>query len=128
MVSAWGSEQRLVLGQLATDAESNEITTVPKLLDMLTLKGRVVTLDELNCRRTIAEKIVERGADHVLALKGNQGTLHRDVKLFLDDPATPVVRDTLTVRVRSSSPSNSMRPPGPIGAWRPGNIGFSTSS
>ncbi len=88
MVSAWGCEQRLVLAQIATDAKSNEITAVPKLLEMLTLKGTIVTADALNCQRAIAQQIVDQGGDYALALKGNQETLHRDVVLFLDDPAS----------------------------------------
>jgi len=86
MVSAWGCEQRMVLAQIATEAKSNEITAVPKLLDMLSLKGTIVTADALNCEREIARKIVEKGGDYALALKGNQGTLHDDVRRFLDDP------------------------------------------
>jgi len=86
MVSAWGCEQRLVLAQIATDAKSNEITAVPKLLEMLTLKGTIVTTDALNCQRTIAQQIVDQDGDYALALKGNQGTLHEDVILLLDDP------------------------------------------
>jgi predicted transposase YbfD/YdcC len=91
MVSAWGCEQRLVLGQIATDAESNEITAVPKLLEMLSLKGCTVTVDALNCQRDIARQIVDQGGDYALALKGNQGTLHDDVRRFLDDPAAEKV-------------------------------------
>ena len=87
MVSAWGCEQRLVLAQIATDAKSNEITAVPKLLEMLSLKGTIVTADALNCQRAIAQQIVDQGGNYVLALKGNQGTLHDDVSTFLDDPA-----------------------------------------
>ena len=86
MVSAWGCQQRLVLAQIATDAKSNEITAVPKLLKLLTLKGTIVTADALNCQRAIAEQIVEQKGDYALALKGNQGTLHDDVVLLLDDP------------------------------------------
>jgi predicted transposase YbfD/YdcC len=86
MVSAWGCEQRLVLAQIATDAKSNEITAVPKLLEMLTLKGAIVTADALNCQRSIAGQIVEQEGDYALALKGNQGTLYDDVRLLLDDP------------------------------------------
>jgi predicted transposase YbfD/YdcC len=86
MVSAWGCEQRLVLGQIATDAKSNEITAVPKLLEMLSLQGCIVTVDALNCQRAIASQIVDQGGDYALALKGNQGTLHDDVRRFLDDP------------------------------------------
>src|SRR5271165_7457627 len=97
MVSAWGAEQRLVLAQIATDAKSNEITAVPKLLEMLSLKGTIVTTDALNCQRAIAEQIVEQKGDYALALKGNQGTLFDDVVLLLDDAelkantAAPVV-------------------------------------
>jgi predicted transposase YbfD/YdcC len=97
MVSAWGCEQRLVLGQIATDAKSNEITAVPKLLQMLSLQGCIVTVDALNCQRAIASQIIGQGGDYALALKGNQGNLHDDVRCFLDDPmadkitAAPVV-------------------------------------
>jgi len=91
MVSAWGCEQRLVLAQIATDAKSNEITAVPKLLEMLSLKGAIVTTDALNCQRDIAQQIKDQGGDYVLALKGNQGTLHDDVRRFLDDPHSKVV-------------------------------------
>ena len=86
MVSAWGCELGMVLAQIATDAKSNEITAVPKLLKMLSLKDTIVTVDALNCQRTIAQQIVDQGGDYALALKGNQGTLHADVSLYLDDP------------------------------------------
>ena len=92
MVSAWSCDQGLVLAQIATDAKSNEITAVPKLLAMLSLNGAIVTVDALNCQREIARQIIDRGGDYALALKGNQGTLHADVSTFLDDPqrqATP---------------------------------------
>jgi predicted transposase YbfD/YdcC len=97
MVSAWGCKQRLVLAQIATDAKSNEITAVPKLLRMLSLKGTIVTTDALNCQRSIAEQIVDQGGDYVLALKGNQGTLHDDVITYLDDPAAKVTAAAPTV-------------------------------
>src|SRR3954454_16337694 len=97
MVSAWGCEQRMVLAQIATDAKSNEITAVPKLLAMLTLKGTIVTTDALNCQRAIARQIVDQGGDYVLALKGNQGTLHEDVSTFLDDPAHDATARAQTV-------------------------------
>ncbi len=64
MVSAWGSDARLVLGQIATDAKSNEITAVPKLLAMLSLKGTIVTVDALNCQRAIAQQIIDQGGDY----------------------------------------------------------------
>jgi predicted transposase YbfD/YdcC len=97
MVTAWGCEQRLVLAQVARDAKSNEITAVPRLLEMLSLKGTIVTVDALNCQRNIARQIVDQGGDYVLALKGNQKTLHDDVMLFLDDPETGVTSTHTTV-------------------------------
>ena len=88
MVSAWGCDQRLVLAQIATDTKSNEITAVPQLLKLLSLKGTIVTVDALNCQRAIAQQIINQGGDYAFALKGNQGTLHTDVSVFLDDPLT----------------------------------------
>jgi hypothetical protein len=107
-VSAWGCEQRLVLGQIATDAKSNEITAVPKLLEMLSLKGTIVTTDALNCQRAIAQQIIDQGGDYALALKGNQGTLHDDERRFFDDPESKISR---TAPVVDSPPR-----PAPIGA------------
>jgi predicted transposase YbfD/YdcC len=97
MVSAWGCEQRIVLAQIATDAKSNEITAVPELLKMLSLKDTIVTVDALNCQRAIAQQIVDQGGDYALALKGNQGTLHADVSLYLDDPAREAENNHTTV-------------------------------
>ena len=97
MVSAWGCEQRLVLAQIATDAKSNEITAVPKLLEMLSLKGTIVTTDALNCQRAIAQQIVDQGGHYVLALKRNQGTLFDDVSRFLDDPACQAIAAAPTI-------------------------------
>ena len=91
MVSAWGSDARLVLGQIATDAKSNEITAVPKLLAMLSLKDTIVTVDALNYQRAIAQQIIDQGGDYAVAPKGNQGTLHEDVSRFLDDPASEAI-------------------------------------
>ncbi len=87
LVSAWAVGCRLLLGQVATDDKSNEITAVPKLLEMISLQGTIITADALNCQRTIAAKVVEKGGNYVLALKANQGTLFEDVRLYLDDPA-----------------------------------------
>ena len=97
MVTAWGCEQRLVLAQVTTEAKSNEITAVPKLLEMLCLKGTIVTSDALNCQRAIAAQIVEQGGDYALALKGNQRSLHDDVRTFLDDPARAATASARTV-------------------------------
>lgn len=97
MVSAWGCEQRLVLAQIATDAKSKEITVMSKLLKMLSLRGTIATSDALKRRRAIARQIVDQGGDYVLALKGNQGTLHDDVSTFLDDPARDAMAGAQTV-------------------------------
>jgi predicted transposase YbfD/YdcC len=80
MVSAWASANRLVLGQLKTDEKSNEITAIPELLKLLTLKGCIVTIDAMGCQTEIAQLIIEGEGDYVLALKGNQGSLHDDVQ------------------------------------------------
>ena len=81
-----------MLAQIATDARSNEITAVPKLLRMLSLRGTIVTADAPNCQRAIARQIVEQGGDYALALKGNEGKLHDDVVRFLSDPASKLRR------------------------------------
>ena len=87
MVSAWSSSQHLVLGQEKVAEKSNEITAIPKLLDLLSLKGAIVTIDAIGCQTAIARKILDKGADYVLALKGNQGTLHQDIALFFEEQA-----------------------------------------
>ena len=95
MVSAWASEARIVLGQVTTDAKSNEITAIPELLKTLELKGCIVTLDAMGCQRKIAEEIGAREADYVIGLKGNQGALRDDVKLFFEDQRTCGFKDTI---------------------------------
>lgn len=85
MVSAWASEMRLVLGQVKTDEKSNEITAIPELIDVLELRGCIVTIDAMGCQKSIAEKIIDKNGDYVLALKENHGNLHEDVKFFFED-------------------------------------------
>jgi predicted transposase YbfD/YdcC len=80
MVSAWAEGNGLVLAQRKVDEKSNEITAIPKLLDALELAGTVVTIDAMGCQRTIAEKIVGKKADYILAVKENQGTLLDGIK------------------------------------------------
>jgi len=80
MVSAWASTNRLVLGQRKTEEKSNEITAIPELLSRLALQGCIVTIDAIGCQTNIAQQIIQQEADYVLALKGNQGTLHQDVE------------------------------------------------
>src|SRR3989442_7999143 len=86
MVSAWASANRLVLGQLKVEEKSNEITAIPKLLQLLDLKGAVVTIDAMGCQKEIAKTITEQGADYVLALKDNHPTLSDAVTLILNEP------------------------------------------
>jgi predicted transposase YbfD/YdcC len=85
MVSAWALENKMVLGQIKTGEKSNEITAIPELLRLLELEGCIVTIDAMGCQKQIAEKIIDKGADYVLGLKGNQGTLHDDVMLYFED-------------------------------------------
>ena len=85
MVSAWATANKISLGQVAVAEKSNEITAIPKLLELLELAGAVVTIDAMGCQAEIAEKIVEKKADYVLAVKGNQPTLHAGImEFFLD--------------------------------------------
>ena len=88
IVSAWATRNGLVLGQQATDAKSNEITAIPELLEVLLLKGCIVTIDAMGCQKKIAQQIRDQGGDYVLALKGNQGTLADEVEeAFIDADA-----------------------------------------
>jgi predicted transposase YbfD/YdcC len=79
VVSAWASANRVVLGEVMVDEKSNEITAIPKLLQMLELHGAIVTIDAMGCQKEIAAKVRERGGDYVLAVKGNQEHLEEDV-------------------------------------------------
>jgi predicted transposase YbfD/YdcC len=98
MISAWSNRQRLVLGQAKVADKSNEITAIPDLLDLLTVKGATVTIDAMGCQKEIARKIKEKDADYVLALKGNQGTLSEDVELFFDEQKAVGFKDTTISR------------------------------
>jgi predicted transposase YbfD/YdcC len=84
MVHAWASQTGLLLGQRKTEAKSNEITAIPLLLEVLELSGCIVSIDAMGCQKAIARKIREKQADYLLAVKGNQGTLYEDIRLFLD--------------------------------------------
>ena len=85
VVSAWAAENRITLGQTKTSKKSNEITAIPELLDMINIEGCIVTIDAMGCQKAIVEKITDKGADYVIALKGNQKNLHEDVELFFED-------------------------------------------
>ena len=85
IISAWAQGSGLVLGQFKVADKSNEITALPHLLRVLELAGCIVTVDAMGCQKTIAKEIIEADADYVLALKGNQETVHAEVKSYLDD-------------------------------------------
>lgn len=85
VVSAFSAEHGLVIGQLACEEKSNEITAIPKLLEMLEIKGCIVTIDAMGTQTEIAKAIRDKEGDYILALKENQKTLYNDVKLYLDD-------------------------------------------
>ena len=84
IVSAWSNELSLVLGQVKVDEKSNEITAIPELLDMLSINGCIVTIDAMGTQKAIAEKIQERGAEYILSLKENQGTLYKEVTEYFE--------------------------------------------
>lgn len=94
VVSAFSYEFGLVMGQLACEEKSNEITAIPKLLEMLEVNGCIITIDAMGTQKEIAEKIVEKGADYILSLKENQKTLYNDIKLYLDD----IVKDKEVIK------------------------------
>ena len=93
MVSAFAARQRLVLGQVKVADKSNEIVAIPKLLEMMAIEGAIVTIDAMGCQRDIAQKIVDKKADYVLALKGNQGSLREDVELFVAEQKAAGFKD-----------------------------------
>src|SRR5467141_3034867 len=98
MVSAFAARQRLVLGQVKVAEKSNEIVAIPALLDMMAIEGAIVTIDAMGCQRDIAQKILDKKADYVLALKGNQGTLREDVELFASEQKANGFKDTKVSR------------------------------
>ena len=98
MVSAFAARQRLVLGQIAVAEKSNGIVAIPARLDMMTIEGAVVTIDAMGCQRAIARKIKDKKADYIIALKGNQGTLHEDVRFFAAEQKARDFQDTTVTR------------------------------
>lgn len=86
LVSAFASEAGIVLGQVKTSEKSNEMTAIPELLDWLDVRGAIVTIDAMGCQKSITKKIVDKGGDYFIALKGNQESLHDDVKLHFEHP------------------------------------------
>jgi len=102
IISAWAQGNGLVLGQFKVADKSNEITALPHLLRVLELAGCIVTVDAMGCQKTIAKEIIEADADYVLALKGNQETVHAEVKSYLDDA---IVQQAATPPRKAKKPS-----------------------
>ena len=98
IVSAFAARQRLVLGQVKVADKSNEIVAIPALLDMMAIEGAIVTINAMGCQRNIAEKILDKKADYVLALKGNQSTLREDVEVFAAEQKANGFKDTKVSR------------------------------
>jgi len=82
LVNAFAVENQLILGQLATEAKSNEITAIPELLKLLTIEGATITIDAMGCQKEIVQHIKSQGGEYVIALKGNQGNLHAEIENF----------------------------------------------
>lgn len=91
LVSAWANEANLLLGQIKVDSKSNEITAIPKLLDMLDLKGATVTIDAMGSQRAIAEQVIAKGSQYVLALKGNQPSIHDEIEQTFGQAAAEIL-------------------------------------
>jgi predicted transposase YbfD/YdcC len=111
MVSAFAARQRIVLGQVKVAEKSNEIIAIPKLLNMLAIEGAIVTIDAMCCQRDIAQKVVDKKADYVLALKGNQGSLREDVELFVAEQKAAGLKDTTTRRSTAITAASRPEPP-----------------
>lgn len=96
MVSAFAARQRLALGQVKVAEKSNEIVAIPKLLDMGAIEAAIITIDAMGCQRDIARKVINKKADYVLAVNGNQGSLRDDVELFAAEQKAKGFADTTT--------------------------------
>ena len=101
MVNAWCAANSMVLGQLATDAKSNEITAIPQLLKLLDIAGAVVTIDAAGCQKKIAGQIVDQGGHYILQVKGNQGSLHDETAMLFDQCLTDDCRGISYSTVRT---------------------------
>src|SRR5207253_4386416 len=102
LVSVWATQANLSLGQVAVGEKSNEITAIPKLLELLDLHGALVTIDAMGCQKKVAKKIVERGGDYILTVKANQEKLLADIQATvekaLDGKFQPGVMRQVTTR------------------------------
>jgi predicted transposase YbfD/YdcC len=118
IVNAWAREAGLVLGQVAVEEKSNEITAIPKLLEMLELSGAIVTIDAMGCQKEIAAKIREGGADYVLAVKGNQEHLEQDIIEHFQNWTKPRSKASATVEWTRRRPQMTITDATSIGVAR----------
>jgi predicted transposase YbfD/YdcC len=93
VVSAWAGEEEIVLGQLSVDEKSNEITAIPKLLELFDVRGTTITIDAMGCQREIAKKIREKSGNYILAVKGNQPTLYQNIQEYFEGLEQGDIRD-----------------------------------
>jgi len=107
MVSALACGEGLVLGQVKTAEKSNEIKAIPNLLNMLNIQGSLVTIDAMGCQVSIARQITKGGGDYLLGLKGNQGTLHENVKKLFETTELPEYQDMKSDLVQQASEHNT---------------------
>ena len=106
MVSAFAAGRHLVLGHVKVAEKSNEIVAIPKLLDMLALEGAIITIDAMGCQRAIAQKIIDKKADYVFGLKGNQGSLREDVEVFVAEQKARNFADTTISQAKTIDADN----------------------
>lgn len=99
VVSAFAVANKLVLGQVATEEKSNEITAIPELLKLLDLQGCIITIDAMGTQKEIASEIINQGADYVLSLKENQKTLYKDIELYVEEEVLPQEKSELKENV-----------------------------
>ena len=127
LVSAWASENSLVLGQTRTEAKSNEITAIPELLRLLDVSGCIVTIDAMGCQKEIAQTILDRGADYLLAVKENQGRLYEDIRDLVEGAAEAGYEGVGTLRLRHHPEQGAWahREKGRMGDKRPSLPGVS---
>jgi hypothetical protein len=111
MVSAFAARQRIVLGRVKVSEKPNEIVAIPALLDRMSIEGAVVTIDAIRCQRDIAAKIIDKKADCVVALKGNQGTLREDVEVFVHEQKALRTGIPRSARAKPSMPITAVSRP-----------------
>ena len=109
MVSAWASQNNLILGQRKVDNKSNEITALPALLELLDIKGCIITIDAMGCQTAIAKTIIKQGADYILALKGNQGTLSNEVNHLFEQEKLPQLKQQYYEEIDTGHGRNEKR-------------------